>query len=142
MRVVGIRALKGEMIMSFDYYASVCTNIDDIKNFSTNLLKVIGDYITDDEELFDIKLILNELIINSAMHGNMMDERKNISVAIHIIDNSIRIDVKDEGKGIRLPVTQKSNSCFMGGRGLGIVGALADELKTCANLITCIKYIK
>lgn len=128
--------------MSFDYYASVCTNIDDIKIFNRNLIDTIASYITDDEELFDIKLILNELTINSAMHGNMMDERKSISVSIHIIDDSITISVKDEGRGIRMPVEHKKNSCYMGGRGLGIVGALADELEACANLITCIKYIK
>lgn len=128
--------------MGFNYYASVCTNIDDIKTFNRNLIEIIGRYITDDEELFDIKLILNELTINSAVHGNRMDENKTISVAVHIIDDAIKIAVKDEGKGIRMPVDKKNNSCFMGGRGLGIVGALADELEACANLITCIKYIK
>lgn len=128
--------------MSFDYYASVCTNIDDIRIFNRNLIDTIASYIKDDDELFDIKLILNELTINSAMHGNMMDERKNISVSIHIIDDAITITVKDEGRGIRMPIECKMNSSFMGGRGLGIVGALADELETCANLITCIKYIK
>ncbi len=128
--------------MSFDYYASVSSNIDDIKNFNRNVMDVISNYINDDEELFDIRLILNELMINSAMHGNMMDERKNIWLAIHILDSQITIAVKDEGKGITRPLRPRSDASLMGGRGLGIVGALTDELQACANIVTCIKYIK
>ncbi|MCI5674811.1 MAG: ATP-binding protein [Ezakiella sp.] len=129
--------------MSFDFYASVDTNINDIKKFNDKLVELISNYIDDDELIFDIKLILNELVINSALHGNMMDESKSIEVSVHIADLGISIIVKDEGTGIKVPVKCTcSDQSLMGGRGLGIVGALVDELETCYNRVACVKYFR
>ncbi|MCI6609633.1 MAG: ATP-binding protein [Ezakiella sp.] len=128
--------------MKLDYSGSVNTDIDRIKEFNKNLVSVISEYISDEDTIFDVKLILDELTINSALHGNRLDPSKLITVQMKIGDSKLKIVVADQGNGVLadMPI-RKNNKEFVGGRGLSIVDALVDELEAGFNQIICVKYL-
>lgn len=128
--------------MLLDYSDSVLTDINMIREFNDNVIKLVKNYIKDEDVIFDIKLILNELTINSALHGNRLDPEKLITVYVHIQDNEIRIIVKDQGAGVTAAMPSRNlNKDFVGGRGLCLVDALVDEMETCYNRVICVKYL-
>ena len=65
---------------------TISSNLLEIKNVVEDLLTSIKDIIKEENLLFDMKLILNELIINSAVHGNTLDENKKINLNLEILD--------------------------------------------------------
>ena len=71
----------GVIQVYFRYQGSVCSDLKDIKIFIEDILKRLESIVDDENLLFDLKLILNELIINSVIHGN---ECNRINVYIYI----------------------------------------------------------
>lgn len=132
----------------------------DIKGLAC-FIKTVLSYIQSvqtmsEDTLFEIKVILNELIINAICHGNNCDDSKGVIVTIrifHIVKNSyMYISVKDEGCGLEPNidlkklgdyVEGKNNSFNEHGRGLIIVEQLSDRLKFCSyrNKVAVIKKL-
>ena len=128
--------------MLLDFSASVETDIERIQEFNAQLVERVRAYITDEDVIFDVKLILNELTINSALHGNRLDPEKLITVYVHIQDSEIKIVVKDQGCGLdSIKPNKEHNSEFVGGRGLCLVDAVVDKFEACKNRVECVKYL-
>lgn len=123
--------------------ASVPSNIKSVQEFLTMTMERVEDYIADEDTIFDIRLILNELVVNGAKHGNEWNCHKDVSLTIKLSQDKIRIQVQDEGQGIRCrtevydPLDYKSS-----GRGLFIVQALVDDLVLEGNQIMVVKRLK
>ncbi|RKD28965.1 ATP-binding protein [Thermohalobacter berrensis] len=121
------------------------TNSDlyNIKGLVASVLDKLNSIIKDESVLFDIKLILNELLINGVIHGNKQNKDKSVSVSVKANDRFIRIEVNDEGKGFKYnkknynPMELKPN-----GRGLIIVDGLSDEFYIEGNKVVSVKYLK
>ena len=128
--------------MEFAYCSSLYSSLDSVKKSIDEILRELSKKISDEDDLFDIKLILTELIVNGVFHGNKCDLKKMVNIDISIIDQRIRIKVTDEGEGIDYnissydPLKLKSS-----GRGLVIVNGLSDELIFKDNSITAVKSI-
>lgn len=128
--------------MIYQANITISSNLLEIKNVVEDLLTSIKDIIKEENLLFDMKLILNELIINSAVHGNTLDENKKINLNLEIDENVIKIEVEDEGEGFVYdknkydPLALTSN-----GRGLVIVDGLSDKLSINNNRVEVVKYI-
>lgn len=120
---------------------SVPSQLDTVNDFLSGAMRQIAVYITDPDLIFDIKLILNELVINGAMHGNKWNESKKVFLNIHLTDDRIQIIVRDEGEGINFSTEEydykdmKSN-----GRGLVLVEALTDNFICQGNEVIVNKY--
>ena len=54
---------------------------------------------TDDEELFSIKLALEESLVNAIRHGNKLDTSKKVIVSYGFEGDNLKIEVEDEGSG-------------------------------------------
>ena len=113
-----------------------------IKNFLDSAIRDLNPFIRDQEKLFDIKVILNELVVNGAMHGNEEDLNKKVFLKLILDQNSLKIIVKDEGRGVNFDTslydcTQKRCN----GRGLLIVEALTDQLILNDNEVIAIKNL-
>lgn len=89
-----------------------------------------------EDEEFEFRLILNELISNGITHGNERCEDKSLVASIREVDkDTISICIEDEGDGFN------HNSCFHkkyplyteGGRGLKIIRELCDEVQFYCN---------
>lgn len=128
--------------MNFRIKQTIKSDLLNIKFTMEDILKELCKIIKDESLLFDIKLILNELIVNSALHGNNCDADKFIKLLLEIRDRRIRIEVVDEGRGF---VYDKNDynplelKCC--GRGLVIVDGLSDEFYVDKNKVVSIKYI-
>ncbi len=128
--------------MNFTYYGSVCSDLELIKNFLDEIMNKLNIIIQNGDTIFDVRLILNELVINGVFHGNECEDTKCVNLSLHVKDNKIIIEVEDEGKGIDYDFS-KYNPLDLkcGGRGLVLVKGLSDELIVDQNRITAIKII-
>ncbi len=132
----------GVIQVYFRYQGSVCSDLDDTKVFIQNILNRLENVVDDENLLFDLKLILNELIINSVIHGNKCKKEKCVHLYLEILGDTIRIEVSDEGRGIDFDLSSynpKELKCC--GRGLILVDGLSDELYIDENRVEVIKYI-
>lgn len=128
--------------MTFKTKLIINSNLLDIKSELEYLLEEIKKFINKQDLLFEIKLILNELVINSAIHGNELDEKKKVRLDLEIDENAMKLEIKDEGNGfvydknVYNPLELTSN-----GRGLVIVDGLSDELFIDNNKVSVVKYL-
>jgi serine/threonine-protein kinase RsbW len=104
--------------------------------------------------LFELRVILNEILINAIRHGNREDETKCIKVEAGISGPGVMfIIVEDEGGGYnfhdtcscRKPYCEMADPLEMSenGRGIMIVRSLSDSVKVNAkgNKIVIVKSI-
>ena len=130
------------MKMDFTYYGSISSDLRLVKNFIEEILNKLNNIIDNGDTMFDIKLILNELVINGIFHGNECIETKCVKISLEIKDGQIRIEVKDEGRGIDYDFsTYDPLDLKCSGRGLILVHGLSDELIVKNNCIIAIKNI-
>ncbi len=128
--------------MIYEYSGRVTSDLKSIKIFLEKILSDIKNYIEDENIIFDIRLILNELVINSATHGNKLCVNKYINLEILIKGEKVRILVEDEGSGIEHDITSydpKELKCC--GRGLLIVNSLSDQCLVEKNKVIVTKTI-
>jgi serine/threonine-protein kinase RsbW len=90
--------------------------------------------------LFELKVILNELILNAIKHGNKNDCSKHVKILVGLTknDNAVVL-VEDSGKGFdhNYMLNKIENGCEMGdicnmketGRGILIVKKLSNGMK-------------
>lgn len=132
----------GVITLDFRYSATVCSDLNMIKNFIDEILNKINCIVEDKDTIFDIKLILNELIVNGVMHGNQSSTSKCVKLLLEIKNKQIKIQVEDEGQGINYDFEsydpQELNFC---GRGLVIVNGLSDEFYIQENKVIAVKHI-
>lgn len=130
------------MTVEFKYCATICSDLDMIKNFVDNILVKINKRVKDSAIMFDIRLILNELIINGVIHGNDCETAKCVTLSLELKDNKLTIQVEDEGKGIDFDIKSYDPSelkCC--GRGLVIVNGLSDEFYIRENKVVAVKNL-
>lgn len=114
----------------------------EIKSELESILVNMKNAIQDEDIYFDAKLILDELVCNSILHGNREDRDKEIEIDVEISEHLIMIQVKDQGVGFDYnkadynPMNFESN-----GRGLFLVDGLSDELYIDKNIVKSIKHI-
>lgn len=116
------------------------TDLRLIKEFIDTSLTLLKAYGISEDNLFKIRLILDELISNSYKHGNNKDFSKIIEVSIEIDDNYCMIRVRDEGKGINFD--RKKDVFSEHGRGLHIVDFISDRMSVDNNIITAFVSLK
>lgn len=122
--------------MEYHFCGCVKSDLDKIKYFVENRIEELNRYIDDVDKLYEIKLIVNELIINGAMHGNNFSVKKTVFLNIDLDGDMLFIKVKDEGAGFEFKMEDYDPSRMLSsGRGLVIVNGLADELEMGENVI-------
>ena len=128
--------------MTYSYKGTVCSDLETIKNFIDKTLFNLSGIIQDRNTMFDIKLILNELIVNGALHGNECNSTKCVSLQLDLIDNKLIIIVEDEGTGINFDLNSYDPTDLKSwGRGLVLVNGLSDEFHVDKNRVVSIKSI-
>ena len=99
--------------------------------------------------MFEIKVILNELLQNAIRHGNKEDSSKEVKIRAGIDNSFVYFIIEDEGKGFDINCNGQSES-FMdicdlkeNGRGILIVKNLCDRVKynSKGNKIVVLKMI-
>ena len=97
------------------------------------------------DELFAIRLALDEAVSNAIQHGNQGDPSKQVTIRFDFKQDDLVIDIADEGPGYdpdSIPdPTLEENLCTPSGRGIMLIRAYMSEVrfnKTC-NHITMVK---
>lgn len=128
--------------MNFKYSDVICSDINVIKIFVDEVLDKISKLVEDNDTMFDIKLILNELVINGVFHGNKCINSKCVKLSLELKENKIIIQVEDEGTGIDFDFnTYDPTALKCGGRGLVLVNGLSDEFYIQKNKVIAVKHI-
>ena len=72
-----------------------------IKDASTEAIKFISDNNPDinKNDIYDIKLAMNETLANAVLHGNKKDKDKNVYLQLQVNQNAVTVKVADEGQG-------------------------------------------
>ncbi len=86
-----------------------------------------------DENLYpNILICLTEAVNNAIVHGNRLDEQKEIMVSCHERDHEIQFMISDEGSGFNpsdIPdPTSEERIEVEGGRGVFLMKQLTDEI--------------
>ncbi len=142
---------------SHDVYSNfVPSSINSIRTVTEDLIHSLQQNYgaLNDSTLFELKVILNELLINAIRHGNLEDENKNVKINAGIdIYGNLYIIIEDEGFGYdychicdRLKPfcddTEPSDATE-NGRGIMILRSLCDTVKVNSkgNKIVILKKI-
>lgn len=106
------------------------TDINNIQKSVSEILKKLVNY-TNEDTIFEIKVVLNEILNNAIIHGNDKNADKNIYIKSGVCCDNFWVIVKDEGKGFDYCFCkEKSHSKFSDcGRGLTIINRLCDTVK-------------
>ncbi|HMM70450.1 MAG TPA: ATP-binding protein [Gudongella oleilytica] len=128
--------------MNYIYKGSVCSDLDTIKSFIDKTVQILNGIISDRDLMFDIRVILNELIVNGALHGNECMSSKTVSLTLRMSKDKLMIEVEDEGRGINYNLKEYNPSDLKSwGRGLVLVNGLSDEFYVDRNRVVSIKRI-
>ena len=75
---------------------------------------------------------LSEAVNNSIVHGNRLDQNKNVKVTIDISETSLILEIHDEGEGFSLSCMEDptcvENLKKENGRGIFLMQQIADEV--------------
>lgn len=128
--------------MNYIYKGTVCSDLETIKSFIDKTVRNLDNLISDSDLIFDVKVILNELIVNGALHGNECVPSKCISLTLKMNSETLTIEVEDEGNGIDYkPDEYQSKELKSWGRGLVLVNGLSDEFYVDRNKAISVKNI-
>lgn len=130
------------MAMNYIYKGSVCSDLDTIKSFIDKTVQILNGIISDRDLMFDIRVILNELIVNGALHGNECMSSKTVNLTLRMNEDKLMIEVEDEGRGINYNLKEYNPSDLKSwGRGLVLVNGLSDEFYVDRNRVVSVKRI-
>jgi len=104
-----------------------------IRKVSSDVLKSLSSYAPDGSLSFDIKLCVEEAVLNAIAHGNRRDKDKRVRIAYWVEDGRLIVEVEDEGRGfdyrnISNP-TEEGNILKASGRGVFLIRHLMDEVE-------------
>lgn len=98
------------------------------------------------DELFAIRLALDEAVANAIHHGNQNNPTKTVCIDYSVDDQAVRIDVRDEGCGFcpdNLPdPTLEKNLTSPSGRGVMLIESYMTEVHfnqagNCISMTKC-----
>lgn len=124
--------------MRYEYHGSFFGDLNQIAHLTKYLLHSLENIDYDKSRLFDVRLILSELLINGYEHGNRKNRNKRIFLTLRVDNERLKVTVEDEGEGMNQPMCNPFNMDCCSGRGLLLVEQLADQLNIDQNRVTAI----
>ena len=101
-----------------------------------------------DAALFDIRLCLEEALINAMKYGNALKKEVPVELDVEAAPEEVRIQVKDQGPGFDVSrlekCTEEKNLYRDHGRGVYLIHQLMDEVRynEKGNSLLMVKKIK
>jgi serine/threonine-protein kinase RsbW len=119
-----------------------------IKSAVEEVIALLKTLKADESDIFDIRLSLEESLINAIKYGNKLNEDLTVLVEVSCNGNKFTLSVEDKGNGFDykgLPdPTNEENLLKTKGRGVFLMKHLMDkiEFNQKGNLITMTKHLK
>ncbi|MFH1778970.1 MAG: ATP-binding protein [Candidatus Omnitrophota bacterium] len=119
-----------------------------IRQASAKVLDSLKGLDVDEGTLFDVRLSVEEAIINAIKYGNKFNKDLPVSIKYSLEGDKLEVTVRDRGKGFSHTSfpdpTSNNNILKQGGRGLFLIRTLMDEVKfsDSGNEIKMVKFLK
>jgi len=94
------------------YHAEIPSNIDSIKKTVPEIISSIQNVYgeLDDDIIFDVKVILNELLVNAIKHGNSCCPDYFVKITAGVLeDDSAFFIIEDQGQGYNYEFIRREN---------------------------------
>jgi len=123
-----------------------CSCLDKARELEGLILAECEKHRFGDDDVFAIKLALEEALVNAVKHGNKMDRCKIVKVQYHVSDQRADITIEDQGKGFNpaeLPdPTADENLEMCSGRGILLMRAYMTSVvfNPAGNKVTLTKF--
>ncbi len=124
------------------------SHLGEISGVIDNIIKLLTSSGADKQVSFDVRLCLEEALINAIKHGNKNNKELPIIVNYCMLKDKFWVSVQDSGEGFdhkKIPdPTGKENLLKTSGRGVYLIKYLMDEVlfNKKGNKITMTKYLK
>ncbi len=119
-----------------------------VQKSSADVLSYLGPLRLDEPVVFDIRLCLEEALINAMKYGHKLKKELKVRLGVEYNDREIRIRVEDEGEGFDprklVNCTESKNVLKDCGRGVYLIRKLMDEVRynEKGNAITMVKRLR
>jgi len=121
------------MTTGFELNEKLPTDLKKVTPFVEQVFRKILTLTRTKEEIFKIKLALEEALTNAMRHGNALNPDRHVKVQIKADRKQIILDVHDEGKGFdfqSLPdPTERDNAAKPSGRGVFLMRSIMDTVE-------------
>ena len=126
----------------------VPSDLSSVQKESANILSFLKPLGLGDVFCFDIRLCLEEALINAMKYGNKLNQDLKVRVDVEYDEEEIRIRVEDQGEGFQLKkldrCTEGENLWKQSGRGVYLIHHLMDkvEYNQKGNSLLMVKRLK
>ena len=127
---------------------SVASDLKKIRHAVDEIIIMLKGLQVDESDVFDIRLCLEEALINAIKYGNKFDKDLEVKIDFAYVNDKINISVEDKGIGFdhkKVPDPTKEENLLMGnGRGVFLIKHLMDEVRfnKKGNRLTMVKHLK
>jgi len=105
------------------------TDLSSVNPFVEKVTQKLLLFTASSDDIFKIKLALEEALTNAMRHGNAMDASRDVTVRIEADKGAVTIDVHDRGNGFDfLHVPDPTTSVRPSGRGVYLMRQIMDEV--------------
>jgi len=117
-----------------------------LPQFASKVIDKIKIYFRD-EDIVNVRLSLEEALVNAMKHGNKMNPDLPVEVYVEVEDKKLVIKVRDQGEGFdfnKLPnPTLDENIKKTSGRGIFLIKNLMDRVEffDCGRGIKMVKFL-
>ena len=109
------------------------TDLTEVMPLAELISQKVFSFTGSTEEMFKVKLALEEALTNAMRHGNLLHAQLSVSVKIKADKKRIVLDVHDQGKGFDFnnldDPTQGENTRRISGRGVFLMREMMDEVE-------------
>ena len=111
----------------------VASDLAIVQKTSQDVLSFLAELPLGDAALFDIRLCLEEALINAMKYGNALKKELPVELDVEGGPGEVRITVKDQGPGFDVSkledCTEEKNLYRNRGRGVYLIHQLMDEVR-------------
>ncbi len=122
--------------------------LPEVQKASEKVLSVLKPLGLNEALLFDVRLCLEEALINAMKYGNKLKEGLQVRLGVECDGDEIRITVEDQGEGFDpknvKDCTKEDNLLRNSGRGIYLIHQLMDKViyNEKGNRLLMVKFLK
>ena len=121
--------------------------LSEVQKTSEAVLSFLKPLALSEADLFDIRLCLEEALINAMKYGNKLKEDLPVRLAVECGKGEIRIRIEDQGEGFKpknlKSCTEDENLLKNSGRGVYLIHQLMDKVvySSKGNSLLMVKFL-
>jgi len=112
---------------------TIPSKLEIIPDFISRMVEKLYALPLDEDVIFNIKLCLQEAVVNAVKHGNRLNEKLKVEVVISLEDDHLNLEVTDQGPGFvpkKVPNPTKSrNIAKLSGRGIFLIKKIMNRVR-------------